>query len=87
MNDNNNRWIKRRRWPWVIGGVLLLVGLWQLFTNLYGEEEKELRRQIRETLKEKFPEETAKFRCSGSRSGRPRRGVAKSRAGAGKRGF
>jgi pimeloyl-ACP methyl ester carboxylesterase len=35
--------------------------LWQLFANLYREEEKELRRQFRETVKEKFPEQTAKL--------------------------
>jgi pimeloyl-ACP methyl ester carboxylesterase len=61
MNDNKNRWTKRKRWLWAIGGILLLIGLWQLFTNLYQEEEKELRRQLRETVKEKFPEQTAKF--------------------------
>ena len=60
MNEKN-RWIKKRRWPWVIGGILLLIGLWQLFTNLYREEEKQLRRQLRETVKEKFPEQTAEF--------------------------
>jgi len=38
-----------------------MVGLWQLFTNLYQEEDKELRRQLRETVKEKFPEQTAEF--------------------------
>jgi pimeloyl-ACP methyl ester carboxylesterase len=32
-----------------------------LFANLYREEEKELRRQFRETVKEKFPEQTAKL--------------------------
>ena len=61
MNDKKNRRIRKRRWPWVIGGILLLIGFWQLFTNLYQEEEKELRRQLRETVKEKFPEQTAKF--------------------------
>jgi pimeloyl-ACP methyl ester carboxylesterase len=61
MKDKINRWVKKRRWPWVIGGILLLIGLWQLFTNLYQEEEKELRRQLRETVKENFPEQTAKF--------------------------
>jgi pimeloyl-ACP methyl ester carboxylesterase len=61
MHDKENCWIKKRRWTWVIGGILLLVGLWQLFTNIYREEEKELRRQLRETVKEKFPEQTAKF--------------------------
>jgi len=35
--------------------------LWQLFTSTYREQEKELRRQLRETVKEKFPEQTAKF--------------------------
>jgi pimeloyl-ACP methyl ester carboxylesterase len=61
MNDKENSWIKKRRWPWVIGGILLLVGLWQLFTSIYREEEKELRRQLRETVKENFPEQTARF--------------------------
>ena len=46
---------------WIIGLVIVLVGLWQLFTELYREEEKELRRQLRETVKEKFPEQAAKF--------------------------
>ncbi|MGD8343638.1 MAG: alpha/beta fold hydrolase, partial [Desulfobacterales bacterium] len=36
-------------------------GLWQLITSFYLEEEKELRRQLRETVKEKFPEQTARF--------------------------
>ena len=44
-----------------MGSILPLIGLWQLFTNLYREEEKELRRQLRETVKEKFPEQTAQF--------------------------
>ncbi|UCG14532.1 MAG: acetyltransferase, partial [Deltaproteobacteria bacterium] len=61
MNDRRNRRIKKRRWPWVIGAILLLIGLWQLFTNIYREEEKELRRQLRETVREKFPEQTAEF--------------------------
>ena len=61
MNDKENSWIKKRRWTWVIGAILLLVGLWQLFTSIYREEEKELRRQLRETVKEKFPEQTAEF--------------------------
>ncbi|MFA9614212.1 MAG: esterase/lipase family protein, partial [Deltaproteobacteria bacterium] len=61
MNENRNRRTKKRRWLWVIGGILLLLGVWQLFTNMYREQEKELRRQFRETVKEKFPEQTAKF--------------------------
>jgi pimeloyl-ACP methyl ester carboxylesterase len=61
MNDPKNTRTKKRRWPWVIAGILLLIGLWQLFANLYREEEKQLRRQLRETVKEKFPEQTAEF--------------------------
>jgi pimeloyl-ACP methyl ester carboxylesterase len=41
--------------------AIVLLGLWELFTSFYQEEEKELRRQIRETVKEKFPEQTARF--------------------------
>ena len=61
MNIKANRQTKKRRWLWAVGGMVLLIGLWQLFTNLYREEEKELRRQLRETVKEKFPEQTAEF--------------------------
>ena len=43
------------------GGVLLFIGLWQLVANFYLEEEKELRRQLRETIKERFPEQTAEI--------------------------
>ncbi|MEE4604784.1 MAG: alpha/beta fold hydrolase, partial [Desulfobacteraceae bacterium] len=58
MNEKKNRWIKK--WLWILGGILLLIGSWQLFANLYREEEKVLRRQFRETVKEKFPVQTAK---------------------------
>jgi pimeloyl-ACP methyl ester carboxylesterase len=61
MNDEKKRGVKKRRWPWIIGGILLVIGLWQLFTNLYREEEWELRRQLREAVKKTFPEQTAKF--------------------------
>jgi len=61
MNDRKNKRTRKNRWLWVIGGLLLLLGLWQLFTNLYREEEKELRRQLRETVKEKFPEQASEF--------------------------
>jgi triacylglycerol esterase/lipase EstA (alpha/beta hydrolase family) len=61
MNDDRNKRTKKRRWLWVIGGIILLLGLWQLFTSTYREQEKELRRQFRETVKEKFPKQTAKF--------------------------
>ncbi len=57
MNKKN----KKRLWPWVIGSILLLLGLWQFFSNTYREEEKELRSQIRKTVKEMFPEKAAEF--------------------------
>jgi pimeloyl-ACP methyl ester carboxylesterase len=57
----SNKKTKKTRWLWALGAVLLLLGLWQLFTSTYREQEKELRRQLRETVKEKFPEQTAKF--------------------------
>jgi hypothetical protein len=57
MNKKN----KKRLWPWVIGSIFLLLGLWQFFSNTYQEEEKELRSQIRKTVKEMFPEKAAEF--------------------------
>ncbi|MBW1786029.1 MAG: acetyltransferase [Deltaproteobacteria bacterium] len=57
MNTKRNRWVEKRRRLWVLGCFFLLIGLWQLFVNLYPEKEKELRRQLRETVKETFPEE------------------------------
>ncbi len=61
MNDPKNRSPKKRRWLWVVGSILLFIGLWQLVANFYREEEKQLRRQLRESVKEKFPEQTAEF--------------------------
>ena len=52
---------KKRRWLWFVAGIILLIGLWQLVASFYREEEKELRRQLRQTVKEKFPEKTARF--------------------------
>ena len=52
---------KKRPWLWAIGFILLLLGLWQFASNTYREEEKELRSQIRKTVKEMFPEKTAEF--------------------------
>lgn len=52
---------RRRRWLWMVGLAILLGGLWQLVTDPYREEEKELRTQIRDAVKERFPEETAEF--------------------------
>ena len=53
--------IKRRRWVWMLCLAIVLLVLWEVFTSFYREEEKELRRQLRETVKEQFPEQTAKF--------------------------
>ena len=61
MTDPKNTRNRKRRWPWIIAGILLLIGLWQLVANLYREEEKQLRRQLREAVKEKFPEQAAEF--------------------------
>jgi pimeloyl-ACP methyl ester carboxylesterase len=40
---------------------MLLVGAWFVLTDVYRNEEKELRTQIREAVKEKFPEEAEAF--------------------------
>ena len=53
--------IKRRRWVWMLCLAIVLLVLWEVFTSFYREEEKELRRQLRETVKKQFPEQTAKF--------------------------
>ena len=52
---------KKRLWPWIVGCIILLIGLWQFLSNTYKEEEKELRTQIRKTVKEMFPEHAAQF--------------------------
>ena len=61
MTEKERKQIIKKRWLWFVVGMLLLVGLWQLVASFYLEEEKELRRQLRETVKEKFPEQTARF--------------------------
>jgi pimeloyl-ACP methyl ester carboxylesterase len=53
--------MKKKRWFWIIGGIFMLIGLWQVSRTFFKEEEKELRHQFRETVKETFPEQTAKF--------------------------
>lgn len=42
-----------------MAGLLLVAGLWSLLTDPYREEEKELRTQVREAVKETFPEEAS----------------------------
>ena len=61
MIDSKNKGLRKRRWLWAIGGMVLLVGLWQLLAKPYREEEKQLRRQLRETIKNKYPDKTAEF--------------------------
>lgn len=61
MNTDKTKGAFRKRWRWIIGAVLLLFGLWQLLTGIYGEEEKKLRRQLREKVIATFPEQNAKF--------------------------
>ena len=56
-----NKKINKKLWPWIIGLVLLLFGVWQFFSNTYKEEEKVLRTQIRKTVKEMFPRKAAEF--------------------------
>ena len=60
-NQKEKTAIKHRRWVVIICLAVFLVGMWQLFTDSYREEEKELRRRFRKTVKETFPEQTAKF--------------------------
>lgn len=52
---------KKKRWPWFIGGFALLVGLGFLLAESRQEEEKELRRRFRETVKERYPQQAAKI--------------------------
>jgi pimeloyl-ACP methyl ester carboxylesterase len=52
---------RSRRWRWVVGLAILLGGLWFLITDTYREEEKALRTQLREAVRESFPEESSAF--------------------------
>ncbi len=61
MTERETKMSKKRRWLWFVAGIILLIGLWQLIASFYREEEKELRRQLRQTVKEKFPKQTAEF--------------------------
>lgn len=61
MNIHKKKRPKPKRWPWIIGGIILCIGLWNLFTGLHPEEEKELRQQFREKVIESFPTHAAQF--------------------------
>jgi pimeloyl-ACP methyl ester carboxylesterase len=61
MSRFAERWFKKRRWLFFIGCFALLTGMYQLLTYIYREEEMELRRQFRETVKETFPEQSDNF--------------------------
>lgn len=61
MNDRKNPGSKKRRWVPVILGLFVLLVLWQVFANLYPEEDKELRVKLREAVREKYPEQAARF--------------------------
>lgn len=52
---------RRRRRYWIAGIVAVLFAVWYLGTDFYAEEEKELRTQVREAVKESFPEEAAEY--------------------------
>jgi len=48
----------KKKWFLIGGCILLLFGLYQVLTPLDPEQEKMLRSQVRNTVKEKFPEQT-----------------------------
>jgi len=49
------------KWVLFIGAAVLLTSLWFTLTIFFIEEEKKLRRQLRETVKETFPQQTAEY--------------------------
>lgn len=53
--------LKHRRWAFIVCLVIFLFGMYHLLTDTFREEEKDLRRQFREFVKEKFPDQTADF--------------------------
>ncbi len=55
------QWLRRRKWPWFAGGALLIFVLWQLSANYYQKEQQELRQQVREKLKDQFPEQAEQY--------------------------
>jgi pimeloyl-ACP methyl ester carboxylesterase len=61
MTDSPIKRPPKRRWLWVLGSVALLIVVWQLVADRYREEEKQLRGQLRETVKAHFPDQAAEF--------------------------
>lgn len=61
MEDGLIKKSKKRKWLWGLGSILLLLGFYQFLTPLFQEEEKAFRSQIRETVKDNFPEQTEKY--------------------------
>ena len=51
----------KKKWFLIGGCILLLFGLYQLLTTLDPEQEKMLRSQMRDTVKEKFPEQAENY--------------------------
>jgi pimeloyl-ACP methyl ester carboxylesterase len=51
----------KKKWFLIAGCILLLFGLYQVLTPLDPEQEKMLRSQVRDTVKEKFPEQVEKY--------------------------
>lgn len=61
MHDRQKKRSPKKGWFFILGAILLFFGLWQYLSNTYKEEEKELRTQIRKTVKEMFPEKAAEY--------------------------
>ena len=53
--------MKRKHWLLMLACLLLLIGVWHLVTSVFREEEKQIRTRLRETVKERFPEQTAEY--------------------------
>ncbi len=60
MEEQDIKKSTKKRWLWA-GGIILLLGLYQSLTPLYREQEKALLSQIRDTVKESFPEQTENY--------------------------
>lgn len=61
MNEPEKRPNSKRRWPWMVVGVLLLVVLGHVLADRYRDQEKALRTSLRETVEEAFPDQKARF--------------------------